>query len=282
MQPSESQRALAAAMPAAPALDLTAGDAVVLHHSNRLAVRLLPCDVLARVAPAAHQGAPFEAGLAQRLTGTESPVAALEPRAGQRVHERDGFVITLWTCCKPVPPREASPADYADALERLHAGLRRLDARTPHFTDRVAAAQQLAGEQEPDSGAGRRGSGASHQHAAEPQASDRPARRCRAAAARRAAPRQRAQHDDRAVVHRSADMLPRARRVRPRPCPPKMPASATRTLMKNCPASAAPLFSPRSPHGAGIRAANSRTGSEQAVNSSAHCARARPGQRPTP
>ncbi len=143
MQPSGIQRALAAAMSTASALDLTVNDAVVLHDSNRLAVRLLPCDVLARVAPTAHQAAQFEVELAQRLAETESPVAALEPRAEPRIYERDGFVVTLWTYYKPVTPREVSPADYANALERLHAGMRKLDVRTPHFTDRVAAAQQL-------------------------------------------------------------------------------------------------------------------------------------------
>jgi thiamine kinase-like enzyme len=43
----------------------------------------------------------------------------------------------------PVTPRDVAPADYADALERLHAGMRKIDVRTPHFTDRMAAAQQL-------------------------------------------------------------------------------------------------------------------------------------------
>jgi Ser/Thr protein kinase RdoA (MazF antagonist) len=44
---------------------------------------------------------------------------------------------------QPRDPREVSPAEYANALERLHAGLRQLDTRTPHFTDRAEAAQQL-------------------------------------------------------------------------------------------------------------------------------------------
>jgi hypothetical protein len=143
VQPSETQRALAAAMSTASALDLIVDDAIVLHDSNRLAVRLLPCDVLARVAPTRHQAAQFEVELAQRLAETESPVAALESRVQPRVHERDGFVVTLWTYYKPVTSREVSPADYANALERLHAGMRKLDVRTPHFTDRVEAAQQL-------------------------------------------------------------------------------------------------------------------------------------------
>jgi thiamine kinase-like enzyme len=59
------------------------------------------------------------------------------------VYERDSFVITLWTYYAPVTPREVSPADYANALERLHTGMRMLDITTPHFTDRVAEAQDL-------------------------------------------------------------------------------------------------------------------------------------------
>jgi Ser/Thr protein kinase RdoA (MazF antagonist) len=130
-------------MSAASALGLPVDDAIVLHNSNRLAVRLMPCDVLARVAPNEHQAAQFEVELAQRLGETQSPVAVLEPRVGPRVCERDGFAVTLWTYYQPVAPREVAPADYANALERLHAGMRKLDVRTPHFTDRVGEAQQL-------------------------------------------------------------------------------------------------------------------------------------------
>jgi len=143
MKASEVPRAVAAAMSTASALDLLVDDAIVLHDSNKLALRLLPCDVLARVAHVAHQVAEFEVELAQRLAETESPVAALEPRVEPRVYERDGFVVTLWTYYEPVTPREVSPVDYANALGRLHAGMRKLDVTTPHFTDRVAEAQQL-------------------------------------------------------------------------------------------------------------------------------------------
>src|SRR5271155_3812498 len=109
MQASGVPRAVAAAMSTASALDLTVDDAIVLHDSNRLAVRLLPCDILARVAPAAHRVAQFEVELAQRLAETESPVAALEPRVALRVYEHDGFVVTLWSYYEPVTPREGSP-----------------------------------------------------------------------------------------------------------------------------------------------------------------------------
>jgi Phosphotransferase enzyme family len=143
MQASEARRAVAAAMSIASALDLAVDDAVVLQNSNRLAVRLLPCDVLARVGPLAQQVAQFEVELTQRLAETESPVGALEPRAAPRPYECDGFVVTLWTYYEPLTAREMAPADYATALMWLHAGMRKLDVETPHFTDRVAEAQQL-------------------------------------------------------------------------------------------------------------------------------------------
>ena len=130
-------------MSIASALGLTVDDAVVLQNSNKLTVRLLPCDVLARIAPLARQVAQFEVELAQRLAEIRSPVAALEPRGEPRSYERDSFVVTLWTYYSSVTPREVAPADYAKALKRLHAGMRKLDVTTPHFTDRVAEAQQL-------------------------------------------------------------------------------------------------------------------------------------------
>jgi hypothetical protein len=123
-------------MSIAASLGLTADDAVVLHDSNKLTLRLLPCDVLARVAPVAQQAARFEIELAQRLAGAGCPVAVLEPRVEPRAYERDGFVVTVWTYYEPATHRDLSPADYADALERLHAGMRTLDVPTPHFTDR--------------------------------------------------------------------------------------------------------------------------------------------------
>jgi aminoglycoside phosphotransferase (APT) family kinase protein len=143
LQAPEVARAVASAMSTASALGLTVDDAVVLQNSNKLAVRLRPCEVFARVAPQGQHVAQFEIELAQRLAETNCPVAALEPRVAPRPYARDGFVVTLWTYYGPVTPGEASPVDYAKALERLHAGMRKLDVSTPHFTDRVEEAQQL-------------------------------------------------------------------------------------------------------------------------------------------
>jgi aminoglycoside phosphotransferase (APT) family kinase protein len=143
MQPSEIQRARAAARSTASGLGLAADDSIVLHDSNKLTVRLLPCEVVARVAPLAHQVARFEIELAQRLAESGSPVAVPDPRAELHVYESDGFAVTLWTYYKPALSGPISPGDYANALERLHADMRTLDLRTPHFTDRVEEAQHL-------------------------------------------------------------------------------------------------------------------------------------------
>jgi aminoglycoside phosphotransferase (APT) family kinase protein len=147
MNASDVQRAMAAATSIAGALDLTVDDAMVLHNSNKLTLRLLPCDVLARVAHEGLEVAQFEVDIAQRLAETNSPVAALEPRVGTRVYKRDGFAVTLWTYYAPVA-EEVSPAAYAQALARLHAAMRDIDLPAPHFTDRVEEAQQLVASRE--------------------------------------------------------------------------------------------------------------------------------------
>jgi phosphotransferase family enzyme len=139
---SDVTRAIAAATSVAASLDLPASDAIVLHNSNRLALRLMPCDVLARVAHGGHEAAQFEVELAQQLAEAGCPVGPLEPRVDPRVYTRDGFAVTLWIYYEPVTPH-ISPADYANALERLHAGMRRVDVPRPRFMDRIAEAEEV-------------------------------------------------------------------------------------------------------------------------------------------
>lgn len=143
MQGSKVSRAVGVARSTASSLGLAVDDAIVLQESNRITLRLLPCDVLAQVAPAAEHAPQFEIDLAQRLAEAGCPVAALEPRVEPRVYERDGFVVTFWTYYEPVTAQEVPPAEYADALARLHAGMRKVDYPTPHFTDRVESAQLI-------------------------------------------------------------------------------------------------------------------------------------------
>jgi Ser/Thr protein kinase RdoA (MazF antagonist) len=129
-------------MEVASSLGFAADEAVVLHESNKVTVRLLPCDVVARVAPAAQQNARFEIEIAERLAAAGSPVAV--PVSG--VHQHDGFVVTLWTWYAPAG--EISPAGYARALGRLHAGMRAIDVPAPHVTDRIAEAQRLVADRD--------------------------------------------------------------------------------------------------------------------------------------
>lgn len=147
MDPSQSQAAVEAAKSVASALGLRAEDALLLHNSNRIAVRFLPCDVLARVGPARTHGADFgfELEVSRRLAASGAPCGEPDPRVAPRTYERDGFAITFWTYYEPVSP-ETSPPDFAQALHRLHAGLRKMTLPTPHFTDRVAEAQSLVGD----------------------------------------------------------------------------------------------------------------------------------------
>ena len=142
MEASEVRRAVKAGRATASALGLQVDDVVVVHNSDRIALRLIPCDVLARVAPSAHQaGFEFEVEVARRLAETDGPVAELEPRVEYRVYLRDGFAISLWTYYETAVS-EIAPAEYADALMRLHAALRQTDLGAPHLTNRVAGAQR--------------------------------------------------------------------------------------------------------------------------------------------
>ena len=148
MEEPEVRRAVQAGRSTASALGLQVDDVVVINNSDRIALRLIPCDVLARVAPSAHQaGSEFEVEVARHLAETDGPVAELEPRVGYRVYSRAGFAVSLWTYYEPTGS-EIAPAEYAGALMRLHAALRQTDLEAPHFTDRVAGAQREVGDRE--------------------------------------------------------------------------------------------------------------------------------------
>ena len=136
-------RAIAATSSLAAALDLPVDDAVVLHSSNKLGLHLVPCDVFARVALAGQEALALEVRLAQQLAAWSGPVATLEPRVEPRAYAADGFVTTFWTYYEKATSDRLPPAEYADALHRLHAGMRRTDIVAPHATERVEEAVSL-------------------------------------------------------------------------------------------------------------------------------------------
>jgi Phosphotransferase enzyme family len=142
MQASDVERAVGAATEVASELGLPVADAMTLHNSNKLALRLLPCDVLARVARAGFEQFETELEIGRKLAEVGAPVAGLERRVEPRVYERHGFAITFWTYYGQ-ESQQVPPADYAKALERLHAGMANVEAIVPHFSERVAEAEEL-------------------------------------------------------------------------------------------------------------------------------------------
>jgi Phosphotransferase enzyme family len=107
-------------MEVASGLDLAAADARVLHNSNKLALRLLPCDVVARVAFAGLEAFQAELEIARRLTEIEVPVASLEPRVEPRVYERHGFVVTFWTYSSTLRSQRREISERTSGEQLLH------------------------------------------------------------------------------------------------------------------------------------------------------------------
>lgn len=144
MESQDIPEAVEAARAVAASLGLVADEAVTLQATNRITVRLLPANVVARVADVAHlASAEFELAVAQRLADSGGPVAEPDPRVPPHAYVREGFVVNLWTYYEPVLGPPVSPADFAESLAALHAGMRGVDVAAPHFMERVAEARRL-------------------------------------------------------------------------------------------------------------------------------------------
>ena len=147
MHAEDSARAVTAVTSIASSLGLRVDDAVVLSDSNRLVLRLLPSDIVARVASVAHfASAQLEVDLATQLAGC--PIAGLDPRVAPRVFVGDDFEITFWEHFEPVPARTVPTAEYVGALVSLHAGLRRAAISAPHVRDRILATLEFVTSRE--------------------------------------------------------------------------------------------------------------------------------------
>ncbi|MDT0404371.1 phosphotransferase [Streptomyces edwardsiae] len=152
MEPPELRRAVEAARSTAAELGLETDDVTVIHNSDRVVLRLLPCDVLLRAAPPGHLAdSEFEVEVARTLATTDAPVAELDPRVTPKVHVRDTFALSFWTYYAPLGT-DITPPAYATAFLRHHAALRGTDLKAPHFTDRVTAALRVVNDadQSPD------------------------------------------------------------------------------------------------------------------------------------
>ena len=144
MDAGDVARAITASAALGTELGLAVDEVMVVANSNKLGLRLLPCEVFARVAFSGQEAFRFEVGVARRLAGNGSPVARLDARVGPRVYEREGFAFTLWRY-REQSAVELSASSYAKALQRLHAGLAQVDVIAPHFSERVSEAERLVG-----------------------------------------------------------------------------------------------------------------------------------------
>lgn len=142
MDADDLKRAIDAAVSTASALGLSVANATILQNSNKVALRLTPCDALARVSRAHEPHATFELGLAGALLNVDGPVvspfAGIEPRS----YASDRFDISFWTFHESLS-KDLPAETYADALGRLHVSMRAVDAVAPHFMVRVDHAEQI-------------------------------------------------------------------------------------------------------------------------------------------
>ena len=149
METSVRHRAVAATASLAASSGLAVDDTVVLHDSNRLVVRLLPCNIVARVSPLGWYNQRSEVEFAQRVTAaTNGLIAGLDPRVEPKIFQRDDFEISMWTYFEPEPSQKLSSDVYSTMLERLHVVLRQIDMDSPPFTDRLTGIRQWLSDTE--------------------------------------------------------------------------------------------------------------------------------------
>lgn len=143
MKLAERSATITAATAVASSLGLIVDDVTVLQTSNKVTLRLVPCDTLARVAREQANVAQFEIDVAMGLAEYGCPVAAPDPRVKALAYVREGFVITLWTYYESMGTGRVAVGEYAEALMLLHSGMRKLDLPAPRFTSRIESARQL-------------------------------------------------------------------------------------------------------------------------------------------
>lgn len=125
-------------------LGLPAEEAVVVHASNTLTLRLRPADAVARIAPRDHaEDLAIELERAGALLAVGAPVGPPDPRLAPSVHVRGEHAITLWEHLPSRDRAELPPAEYASALGALHAGMRALDLPVAPLAERVGHALDL-------------------------------------------------------------------------------------------------------------------------------------------
>jgi DNA-binding SARP family transcriptional activator len=128
MQALELPRAVAAARSTASALDLTVDDAIVLRDANRLVLRLMPCDVVARAAYAGDlvDGTYYEWAEAPREDLRRRAVDAAARLA--ELHQQTGDPNAALAALDHAVTNDPYTEELYRRTMRIQAGLSRPDA----------------------------------------------------------------------------------------------------------------------------------------------------------
>ncbi len=143
-------RALQAAIVVADRLGLGRLDAVILHNSHHVSIRLLALDVVARVAPADLPEAAValrrEIAVAQHLSPRAAPIVPPTDALPAGPHFWNGFGLTFWQYLDHVAADEDNGAHIAAAalaLRRVHDALAGFHGALPSFQTKIAGCRAL-------------------------------------------------------------------------------------------------------------------------------------------
>ncbi len=143
-------RALQVAIAVADRLGLGRLDAVILRNSHHVSIRLLPLDVVARVAPADQPEAAAalrrEIAIAQHLSARAAPTVRPTDELPAGPHFWNGFGLTFWQYLDHVAADEdngAHVAVAAQALRRVQDALTGFPGALPSFHTKIAGCRAL-------------------------------------------------------------------------------------------------------------------------------------------
>jgi Ser/Thr protein kinase RdoA (MazF antagonist) len=148
--PELTRKAIDAAIAVAGNLGLGRITPIVLHHSQRVSIRLFPLDVVAKVAKI--ENLQIDAKMRRELAVVWHLVqkgAPIVPPTAQHFagpHYHETFALTLWKFVDHVatdPNSEQHVAQAAAALHNVHAALADFPDELPHFTTKIDESRTL-------------------------------------------------------------------------------------------------------------------------------------------
>lgn len=137
--PPRETTAAEVAVRVARALNLDAGDPVILRATNNVVLWIRPTMLVARVRAGNRKRMELELQVASQLAFLGAPVIAPTGDLPMQVHSFDGWHVSFWPYHPQVPGTRRDPKEVAEALEVLPLSYRALSeeltSQLPTFTD---------------------------------------------------------------------------------------------------------------------------------------------------